>query len=166
MEGLTDHFEDLATKHGRFIDNFMPESSDSPTDTILGTMYGPPRPLTPPSSVSTSVPSPAPSGWTAQSFAIKPQFNFDSAEKLLQSFNRMLGRFPCIVLPDNASVSSLASGNPFILLAILAASSGKESLQGHSLYDEEFRKIFSLKFVAGGERSLELLLGLLIYLAW
>lgn len=78
----------------------------------------------------------------------------------------MLPHFPVIVLTPGATVPSLARDRPFVLLAILAAASGGRSLQGHVLYDEEFRKILGLKFVSGGERSLELLAGLLIYCAW
>ncbi|KAJ2969630.1 hypothetical protein NUW58_g9941 [Xylaria curta] len=97
---------------------------------------------------------------------IKPQFNLDSATKLLVSFRDMLPHLPCLVLPEDADVRSLARNSPFILLAILAVTSCSSSLQGHSLYDEEFRKVLGLKFVAGGERSLELLQGVLIYCAW
>lgn len=62
----------------------------------------------------------------------------------------------------------LARDRPFVLLALLAAASGSRTALrgGGSLYDEEFRKILGLKFVAGGERSVELLVGLLIYSAW
>ncbi|KAI0534065.1 hypothetical protein GGR58DRAFT_484257 [Xylaria digitata] len=98
--------------------------------------------------------------------SIKPQFNLDSATKLLVSFRDMLPHMPCLVLPEDLDVRSLARSSPFILLAILAVTSCSSSLQGHSLYDEEFRKVLSLKFVAGGERSLELLQGILIYCAW
>ncbi|KAI1734805.1 hypothetical protein F4680DRAFT_330712 [Xylaria scruposa] len=97
---------------------------------------------------------------------IKPQFNLDSATKLLASFRNMLPHLPCLVLPEDADVRSLARSSPFILLAILAVTSCSSSLQGHSLYDEEFRKVLGLKFVAGGERSLELLQGVLIYCCW
>jgi hypothetical protein len=97
---------------------------------------------------------------------IKPQFNLDSASKLLASFRHMLPHLPCLVLPEDVDVRSLARGAPFVLLAILAVTSCSSSLQGHSLYDEEFRKVLGLKFVAGGERSLELLQGILIYCAW
>ncbi|CAJ2503696.1 Uu.00g110900.m01.CDS01 [Anthostomella pinea] len=97
---------------------------------------------------------------------IKPQFNLDSAAKLLASFRAMLPHFPCVVLPDDADVRSLARDSPFVLLAILAVTSCSTSLQGHSLYDEEFRKVLGLKFVAGGDRSLELLQGLLVYCSW
>lgn len=44
--------------------------------------------------------------------------------------------------------------------------SGSRSVQGHVLYDEGFRKVLALKVVAGGERSLELVQGLLIYCGW
>ncbi|RYC65215.1 hypothetical protein CHU98_g987 [Xylaria longipes] len=97
---------------------------------------------------------------------IKPQFNLDSATNLLASFRCMLPHLPCLVLPEDADVRSLARSSPFILLAILAVTSCSSSLQGHSLYDEEFRKVLGLKFVAGGERSLELLQGVLIYCSW
>lgn len=99
--------------------------------------------------------------------SIQPQFNLDSATSLLASFvEGMLPYFPVLALPPDASVPSLAKEKPFVLLAILAAASSVRSLQGHSLYDEEFRKVLGLKFVSGGERSLELLVGVLIYCAW
>lgn len=99
--------------------------------------------------------------------SIQPQFNLDSATALLATFREhMLPYFPVTILKAETGVSELARERPFVLLAILAAASGNRSLQGHTLYDEEFRKILGLKFVSSGERSLELLVGLLIYCAW
>lgn len=100
------------------------------------------------------------------SLAIRPQFNLDSATALLDHFRGMLAHCPVFVLRPQADVRSMAREHPFVLLAILAVSSCTTSLQGYSLYDEEFRKVLGLKFVAGGERTLELLQGLLIYCAW
>ncbi|KAI0012071.1 hypothetical protein F4779DRAFT_124491 [Xylariaceae sp. FL0662B] len=102
------------------------------------------------------------------SLGIKPQFNLDSAGKLLDSFRAMLPHCTCVVLPDDADVRSMARRAPFVLLAILAVTSCSTSLQGKSLYvsDEEFRKVLGLKFVMGGERSLELVQGLMIYCSW
>lgn len=119
-------------------------------------------------SASSSAFTPPTTSRPGHSFSsIRPQFNLDSATSLLRSFSDdMLPRFPVITLPPDASVPSLAKDRPFVLLAILAAASSVRSLQGHSLYDEEFRKILGLKFVSGGERSVELLTGLLIYCAW
>ncbi|CAI6094070.1 unnamed protein product [Clonostachys chloroleuca] len=96
----------------------------------------------------------------------KPQFNLSSAESLLEAFHAMVPQFPCILLPQNATVPTLAATKPFLLLAILASTSGSKTLQGHTLYDAEFRKVLGLKFVAGGERNIQLLQGLLIYCAW
>ncbi|KAK3497660.1 uncharacterized protein B0T23DRAFT_89760 [Neurospora hispaniola] len=117
------------------------------------------------------------------SLSVQPQFNVDSAARLLDTFrNVMLWHFPCVLVDhvvyninekeevkaglEEATVASLARERPFVLLAVLAAASSTRTLQGHSLYDEEFRKILGLKFVAGGERSLELLQGLAVYVAW
>ncbi|KAH9889222.1 hypothetical protein F4778DRAFT_754425 [Xylariomycetidae sp. FL2044] len=112
---------------------------------------------------------------------LKPQFNLDSASRLLSAFREtMLPHCPFVVLddeqrpsnPDGAGISgpeevrSLARDRPFLLLAVLAVTSSSGSLQSHSLYDDEFRKVLGLKFVAGGERSVELLLGLLVYCCW
>jgi hypothetical protein len=78
----------------------------------------------------------------------------------------MLTYCPLIVLPHDATVPQLSASRPFVLLAILAAASGSRTLQGHNLYDEEFRKVLALKMVAGGEQSIELLQGILIYCMW
>lgn len=134
---------------------------------------------TPPSTVSFSTGRARSKGALA-SLGVRPQFNLDSAEKLLAEFQgRMLLHFPAVAPPRipgedagpegqaaSFSVPGLAQTKPFVLLAILAAASGSRTLQGHSLYDEEFRKILGLKFVAGGERSMELLQGLVVYTAW
>lgn len=114
---------------------------------------------TPPASSSTP-------SHSIESLQGKPQFNLSSAESLLTSFRSMLPNYPCIILPEDATVTQLAATRPFVLLAILAAASGSRTLQGHTLYDEEFRKVLGLKFVASGERTLELLQGILIYCAW
>ncbi|KAL2158360.1 hypothetical protein VTH06DRAFT_4408 [Thermothelomyces fergusii] len=101
------------------------------------------------------------------SLRLQPQFNLDSAGKLLDAFREhMLSYFHCVVIGEGETVASMAKERPFVLLAILAAASVRRTLQGHNLYDEEFRKVLGLKFVAGGERTLELLQGLLIYHGW
>lgn len=104
---------------------------------------------------------------TLASLRLQPQFNLDSAGKLLTRFREgMLGHFHCVVVGEGDTVASMAKERPFVLLALLAAASGSSTLQGHSLYDEEFRKVLGLKFVAGGERTVELLQGLVIYIVW
>jgi hypothetical protein len=157
---VIDSLHILQDAHDKYLDDLMcPESDNSSIGDGFSVsarrgLVGMPTPPT--SGKSRSV----------QSLSVKPQFNLDSAEKLLQSFRGMLAFFPCYVLPDDATVASLARRSPFVLLAILASASASRTLQCHTLYDEEFRKVLALKFVAGGERSLELLQGITIYCAW
>ncbi|KAK4127928.1 hypothetical protein N657DRAFT_654015 [Parathielavia appendiculata] len=88
-----------------------------------------------------------PKSRTLASLRLQPQFNLDSAGKLLETFRTvMLRHFHCVVVTEEDTVASMARERPFVLLA--------------------FRKILGLKFVAGGERTLELLQGLVVYIAW
>ncbi|CAF3431624.1 unnamed protein product [Fusarium graminearum] len=151
---VDDNFDNLRDTHAQFMDSMFPLDGD----TDLGSLEDSPL---------TGFPTPSSSHThSIQSLHAKPQFNLDSAESLLASFRRMLVHYPCIVLMPEETVASLAATKPFVLLAILAAASGSRTLQGHTLYDEEFRKVLGLKFVAGGERSMNLLQGILIYCAW
>lgn len=157
-----DAFDDLREKHERFISDLVPSSSEEEeeeenlTTTTTSQAF---------SFNDLSTPTPSAPSRPVSSLGIKPLFNLDSAAKLLASFRAMLPSCPCVVLPDD-DVRAMARKTPFVLLAILAVTSCSTSLQGHSLYDEEFRKILGLKFVAGGERSVELLQGVLVYCAW
>lgn len=161
----SESFDALRDAHGAYLDDLVPEddldgdgNAHTYAQTSSSTSGGGAFSVSTPSTSSRSV-----HGLSS----IQPQFNLDSATSLLDSFrNGMLPYFPVIDLPADATVPSLAKDKPFVLLAILAAASGGRSMQGHSLYDEEFRKVLGLKFVSGGERSLELLVGLQIYCAW
>ncbi|GKT42398.1 uncharacterized protein ColSpa_02579 [Colletotrichum spaethianum] len=158
-----DDLENLVARHDKYLEEFLPPSDMESIDIMLG--------LEDPGSGPYSAISSPPSSGSGPSVSLsnlglKPQFNLDSAEKLLQTFRVMLKHFPCVALPPDATVESLSKTKPFLLLAILSTASVSSALQGHTLYDEEFRKILGLKFVAGSERTLELLQGLLIYTAW
>ncbi|OAA70758.1 Zn(2)-C6 fungal-type DNA-binding domain protein [Akanthomyces lecanii RCEF 1005] len=96
----------------------------------------------------------------------KPRFNTASAQELLKTFVSISENLPFVKLPNECTVPQLAATQPFVLLAILTVTSGSGSVQKHSLYDDEFLKILGLKYVSGGDGSLELLRGLLIYCAW
>ncbi|KAI5867622.1 hypothetical protein GGS23DRAFT_592922 [Durotheca rogersii] len=164
-----DNFKMLREKHEHYLDTLVPSTPGPGDDPAMSS----PSARGAFSFNNLSIPTPSSTTTTSSvrsrpmtSLGIKPQFNLDSAKKLLDSFRHMLPSCPCIVLPAEADVRSMARNSPFVLLAILAVTSCSSSLQGHSLYDEEFRKILGLKFVSGSERSLELLQGLLIYCCW
>ncbi|KAG8415403.1 hypothetical protein J3458_009253 [Metarhizium acridum] len=151
---VDDNFETLRDTHHVVIDRLFPEDDEemSPFPDSVSSFQ------TPKSSSAQS--------HSIHDFHTKPSFNVASAESLLTSFRSMLTYFPFITLPEDIPIRQMAAAKPFVLLSILSSTSGSKTLQGHTLYDEEFRKVLGLKFVAGGERSLELLQGLLIYCAW
>ncbi|KAF2999510.1 hypothetical protein E8E14_000962 [Neopestalotiopsis sp. 37M] len=171
-EEPSDSLDDLRQRHERFIDDLIPSSSDEEgEDDPAAVMLSSPSaggPVFDFASMPTPAASTVSSGATRPmvNLGIKPQFNLDSAEKLLQMFRAMLPSCPCVLLDEDSDVRTMAHDSPFVLLAILAATSCTTSLQGHSLYDEEFRKVLGLKFVTGGERTLDLLQGILVYCAW
>lgn len=174
-----DSLDNLKDFHEEVIESLVSDNDDNDTDAELfgaaaAAALSASSPAVSGSGKSSSSAFTTGSSRSTHSFSsIQPQFNLDSATSLLSSFVQdMLPYFPVLSLPPSSShnnatsVPALAKERPFVLLAILAAASSVRSLQGHSLYDEEFRKVLGLKFVSGGERSLELLLGLLIYCAW
>ncbi|KAF4986578.1 hypothetical protein FGRMN_10770 [Fusarium graminum] len=154
LPDIDESFDSLRDSHAQFVESIFPPGPDTDLSSYEDS------PLT-------GFPTPSSSHThSIQSLHAKPQFSLDSAESLLVSFRGMLVHYPCILLKPEETVSSLAATRPFVLLAMLAAASGSRTLQGHTLYDEEFRKVLGLKFVARGERSMELLQGILIYCAW
>lgn len=89
----------------------------------------------------------------------------EQAESLFKLFRSMSDYFPFMILPSNATFQSNAQKKPFMFLAaITAASVGKKSLQ--RTLDKEFRNVLSQKVILDGEKSIDLLQGLLVYLAW
>lgn len=146
----------LRSMHETHIDTILPSAED-------GAGFEPDIDL--PSSAYT------PSSSAGREYSItdldgKPQFNLASAASLLEHFRHMLPQLPCIEIPQDTTVRSLAATKPFLLLAILTSASAARTLQGYTLYDAEFRKVLGLKFVAAGEKTLELLQGLLVYCIW
>jgi hypothetical protein len=153
---VNDGFETLKARHSSVIDTLFP--SDLARSQPSSTEY---------SESTTTASSDSPSQiHPIQDLHAKPQFSLATADHLLTSFRSMLIHFPCTLLPAETSVQQLATTRPFVLLAILSAASGSRNLQNNTLYDEEFRKVLGLKFTTSGERSLELLQGILIYCAW
>lgn len=74
-------------------------------------------------------------------------------------------QFPFVILPPNISCAESIRLKPFLTLGVLlAASIGDEEFQ--AACDLLFRNVLATKIIVYGERSLELLQGLLVYLAW
>ncbi|OAA40115.1 hypothetical protein BBO_06173 [Beauveria brongniartii RCEF 3172] len=157
--------ESLRHSHSTYLDNLFPPCANTPSLPLwpAGSLSEPSYSASSPSTSSTTTTT---NTTTTTASTTRPRFNLASAASLLDFFRGMLTYCPVILLPADVTVRDLARTRPFVLLAILAAAAGARSLQGHSLYDDEFRRVFALKLVAGGERSVELLQGILIYCLW
>jgi hypothetical protein len=92
--------------------------------------------------------------------------SLDEAEDLLIIY-RLISRsyFPYVLLPENTSVSQLRSDRPFLLQAILTVASWKNRAR-QLVFEEELLKDLGVRFFAKGEKTLAILQGLLVYLAW
>ncbi|KAF1735441.1 hypothetical protein CRV24_004364 [Beauveria bassiana] len=164
----TSSAESLRHSHSNYLDNFFPASSNIPSllPWSAGSLSESSCSASSPSAASSTTTTTNTNTTSTTASNTRPRFNLASAASLLEFFRGMLTYCPVILLPADVTVRDLARTRPFVLLAILAAAAGARSLQGHSLYDDEFRRVFALKLVAGGERSVELLQGILIYCLW
>ena len=90
---------------------------------------------------------------------------FEKANVLLSIFRNMSIYFPFVLIPIDATVQSMSEERPFFFLAVMATASSEDKPLQKTL-DLEFRTVLSTKVVLEGEKSIDLLQGLLIYLAW
>jgi hypothetical protein len=75
-----------------------------------------------------------------------------------------LKRFPFIILPESQTAQDLRQEQPFLWLCIMAVSS-KSSVQQIAL-EKELRTIIGRQLLLEGEKTLDLLLGVMTYIAW
>lgn len=101
----------------------------------------------------------------AQKLFAQGLLTYDKAEKLVCSFRNMARYFPFVMVPLSATAYGMSQERPFLLLAVLAASSSSEKLLQKAL-DREFRSTLCAEVVIEGEKSIDLLQGLLVHLAW
>lgn len=87
------------------------------------------------------------------------------ANQMVQLFRRRNACFPFVVLPENITAEELSQQRPFLLLSILVVTSDVNPALQKSL-DERLRKVVATRVVMHGEKSMDYLQGLLIYLAW
>lgn len=93
------------------------------------------------------------------------KLTFEDAERLLTAFREISAFFPFVPVPGEATVPSLSTTSPFLLLAILTVSSITCPRTYHQL-DHEFKRVLSSKVIVEGRKSLDFLQGLLVYIAW
>lgn len=106
---------------------------------------------------------------TPESLAPQPRedtsINMREADKLLSFFRKRSAYFPFIHIPESTTAAAMAIHQPFLLLAILTVSSSRTPrLQQQT--DERFRRVLSERVIVHGEKSLDYVQGLLVYISW
>lgn len=89
----------------------------------------------------------------------------DYAQHLLSSYVTRVEYFPFVTIPPQPCLDSFRLERPFLLLSILATSSGERRALQENL-DEHLRQVLARRVFLKYERSLDLLQGLLVYLTW
>lgn len=88
------------------------------------------------------------------------------SEKLLSCFQEMLPYFPFIIIPPETNEKSMSQEKPFLFLAMITAASFTYQPRLQTTLDAQFRAALSSEVIIGGRKSLEIIQGLLVYLAW
>ncbi|KAM0160155.1 hypothetical protein ACHAQE_004770 [Botrytis cinerea] len=87
------------------------------------------------------------------------------AEDALKEFASRASAFPFVLLPPRSSLESLRHERPILLLAILANTS-QSNIPVQHLLETELRETIASRTIMHGEKSIDLLQGILLYLAW
>jgi hypothetical protein len=91
--------------------------------------------------------------------------SISAADRFLLRFRNMSAYFPFVLIPEEATVLSMSHDRPFLCIAALAAAASSEKILQKRL-EQSFRTAILQKIMLDNERSLDLLQGLLVYLAW
>ncbi|GKZ86297.1 hypothetical protein AnigIFM56816_001349 [Aspergillus niger] len=100
-----------------------------------------------------------------ESRSSRMNLNMNEAEELLLRFRQQRAYFPFIEVPEVTTATSMAASQPFLLLAILTVSLTRKPLLQKRL-DERFRRVLSERIIFYGEKSMDYVQGLLVYMAW
>ncbi|CAI7574259.1 unnamed protein product [Penicillium discolor] len=88
------------------------------------------------------------------------------AERLVMTFQTdLVSTFPFVLIANGETAARLRDREPFLFLCIVAATMGSAHPL-RKIVAEEIMKHVTLRIVARSERNLELLRGLLVYIAW
>lgn len=89
----------------------------------------------------------------------------EKAENSLRYFRTTAANSPFVIIPPDTSLDYLRRQKPFLLLTILAMAA-IDNIRLQNLLDQEIRDTLGRRVFSSGERSLDLLQGILIYLTW
>jgi hypothetical protein len=147
----------------------------TPTPAPLVTAAPPPPPIANPQIFShpSSTPESALSFWESLNDTISGIGRLDPIirsisvihmQLLLDTYRTMADFFPFVILPKECFCRDLIQQRPILMFAVLTAASYDSALLQLTL-SRDFRKVIMLK-IMNGEKSLDLLQGLLVFVAW
>lgn len=85
-------------------------------------------------------------------------------QMLIETYRVMVDSFPFVPMPTDCSCQDLVLQRPMLMLAVLTVSS-HDSAPLKTRLSREFRKVVMIK-VMNGEKNLDLLQSLLVFIAW
>jgi hypothetical protein len=92
--------------------------------------------------------------------------NDEVAAALLENYQAsMANYFPFVVIPSNTTAQQLRISKPFLFLSVMAVSSYQKTGRKTTLSAEIMRRL-SEQMLFKGEKSLDLLQGVLVYAEW
>jgi hypothetical protein len=94
--------------------------------------------------------------------------HFPPEEVLLEalSYYRSIGgTFACVQVPEEININEFRHERPFLLLAIVVVTRWRHRTD-QSRLEQDFLKDLGDRFFVKGEKSMDLLQGLLVYLNW
>ncbi|KAH8821930.1 hypothetical protein F5884DRAFT_107989 [Xylogone sp. PMI_703] len=89
----------------------------------------------------------------------------ETAANYLESYRAHVFNFPFLVIGPQETLGSMKQYRPLLLLSVLTVSAKLNSKHQKSL-ESELRRTLSRKVIVNGEKSLDILQGLLVYLCW
>jgi hypothetical protein len=91
--------------------------------------------------------------------------SFEQAQNCVTKYKTQASSFPFVVVQKHLSLDVLRREKPFLLLGILAMATQTDPKLQDRL-EAELREILSCRVIFNGEKSLDLLQGLLVYMNW
>jgi hypothetical protein len=90
----------------------------------------------------------------------------EEAEIRLNHFKTdMTPHFPFVIIDPATTAARLGEERPFLLMAIVMATS-HENMPLQKFLSNEIKAAISDRLIMGGDSSMDLLQGLLVYIAW
>ena len=97
-----------------------------------------------------------------------PSFNlsYEEADDMLHVYQtQMTEHFPFVIVPAGTRTQDLRADKPFLYAAIILAAS-RQKLPRQTLAGSRLMEYLSIRMLLNGEKNLDLLQGILVYIAW